>query len=100
MTLPKFIITMDGWFRLGMVNQHKDLLKPGDSCIGGGYYYFDYTSNRILLDRASWIFGRPRWHLLDVLKVPSEYKSMHMLYTYDDGEVFDVNKELRIEYYD
>ena len=26
MTLPKFIITMDGYFRLGMVNQHKDLL--------------------------------------------------------------------------
>ena len=22
MTLPKFIITMDGYFRLGMVNQH------------------------------------------------------------------------------
>ncbi len=42
MTLPKFIITMDGYFRLGMVNQHKDLLKPGDSCLGGGYYHFDY----------------------------------------------------------
>ena len=26
MALPKFIITMDGYFRLGMVNQHKDLL--------------------------------------------------------------------------
>ena len=46
MTLPKFIITMDGFFRLGMVNQHKDLLKPGDSCLGGGYYHFDYTTNR------------------------------------------------------
>ena len=43
MTLPKFIITMDGYFRLGMVNQHKDLLKPGDSCIGGGYYVFDFV---------------------------------------------------------
>ena len=40
MTLPKFIITMDGVFRLGMVNQHKHLLKPGDQCIGGGYYHF------------------------------------------------------------
>ena len=39
MTLPKFIITMDGVFRLGMVNQHKHLLKPGDQCIGGGYYH-------------------------------------------------------------
>ena len=31
MALPKFIITMDGYFRLGMVNQHKDLLKPDAS---------------------------------------------------------------------
>ena len=29
MTLPKFIICMDGTFRLGMVDQHKHLLKPG-----------------------------------------------------------------------
>ena len=26
MNLPKFIITLNGVFRLGMVNQHKDLL--------------------------------------------------------------------------
>ena len=58
MALPKFIITMDGYFRLGMVNQHKDLLKPGDSCLGGGYYHFDYTSNRIVLDRSSYDFGK------------------------------------------
>ena len=51
MNLPKFIITMDGYFRLGMVNQHKDLLKPGDQCIGGGYYHFDFVSNRIIIDR-------------------------------------------------
>jgi hypothetical protein len=41
---------MDGYFRLGMVNQHKHLLKSGDQCIGGGYYHFDFVSNRILLD--------------------------------------------------
>ena len=40
MKLPKFIITMDGVFRLGMVEQHKHLLKPGDQCIGNGYYTF------------------------------------------------------------
>ena len=54
MTLPKFIICMDGTFRLGMVNQHKHLLKPGDQCIGGGYYHFDFVSNRIILDRESY----------------------------------------------
>ena len=85
MTLPKFIITMDGVFRLGMVNQHKDLLKPGDSCLGGGYYRFDYTSNRIILDRSSYDFGKPKWHLLEVLKVPSAYRGMRLVY-YDDDD--------------
>ena len=65
MNLPKFIITLDGVLRLGMVNQHKHLLKPGDQCIGGGYYHFDFVSNRILLDRESYDFGRPKWHLLE-----------------------------------
>ena len=74
MTLPKFIITMDGYFRLGMVNQHKDLLKPEDQCIGGGYYHFDYTTNR----------------------------GMRIVYSYDDGfhDDFNVSEELNIEYYD
>ena len=61
MNLPKFIITLDGYFRFGQVNQHKHLLKPGDQCIGGGYYHFDFVSNRILLDRESYDFGRPKW---------------------------------------
>ena len=102
MALPKFIITMDGVFRLGMVNQHKDLLKPGDQCVGGGYYHFDYTTNRILLDRESYDFGRPKWHLLDTLKVPSVYRGLRLIYTYDDGfhDDFNVSEELKIEYYD
>ena len=79
MTLPKFIITMDGYFRLGMVNQHKDLLKPGDSC-------YD--------------FGKPKWHLLEVLKVPSVYRGLRLVYFYDDDREFDVSQELQIEYYD
>ena len=91
MTLPKFIITMDGYFRLGMVNQHKDLLKPGDSCLGGGYYHFDYTSNRIILDRSSYDFGKPKWHLLEVLKVPSVYRGLRLVYFYDDDREFDVS---------
>ena len=85
MNLPKFIITMDGHFRLGMVNQHKDLLKRGEQCIGGGYYSFDFVSNRIILDRESYDFGRPRWHLLDTLKVPSTYRGLSLIYKYNDG---------------
>ena len=83
MTLPKFIVTLDGTFRLGMVNQHKHLLKRGDQCIGGGYYHFDFVSNRILLDRESYDFGRPKWHLLETLKVPSTYRGMRIVYSYD-----------------
>ena len=102
MKLPKFIITMEGFFRLGMVEMHKDLLKPGDRCIGGGCYYFDYVSNQIILDRESYDFGKPKWHLLETLKVPSSYKSMRLIYKYDDNlqDDFKVSEELRIEYYD
>ena len=113
MTLPKFIICIDGTFRLGMVNQHKHLLKPGErlrvgdgtsgiQCIGGGYYHFDFVSNRIILDRESYDFGRPKWHLVEVLKVPSTYRGMRIVYKYDDGfhDDFNVSEELKIEYYD
>ncbi len=102
MTQPKFIITLDGHFRLGMVYQHKDLLLPGDQCIGGGYYTFDYVANRIVLDRFSFDFGEPKWHLLETLKVPSVYKGLRLVYRYDDGihDDFWVSEKLRIEYYD
>ena len=100
MTLPKFIITMDGHFRLGMVYQHEDLLKPGDQCIGGGYYSMDFLSNRLLLDRSSYDFGLPRWHYLDVLKVPSMYRGWRIVYYYDDGREYTVSDELTIEYVD
>ena len=101
MTLPKFIIIMDGMFRLGMVNQHKHLLIQGDLCIGGGYYFFDFISNRIILDRESYDYGRPRWHLLEILKVPSVYKGLQIIYKYDDGfhDDFNVSENLVIEYY-
>ncbi len=100
MLLPKFIITMDGYLRLGMVGQHKELLKPGDQCIGGGYYTFDYVSNRIILDRMSYDFGSPRWHLLQTLRVPSVYRGLRLVYVYDDNlhDDFNVSEQLHIEY--
>ena len=100
MNLPKFIITIDGFLRIGMVNQHKDLLIGDDLCIGGGYYLFDWTSNCLLLDRASYDFGRPRWHLLDTLKVPASYRGLRVVYVYDDdfhGD-YNVSDELNIEW--
>ena len=91
-----------GYFRLGMVSQHMYLLKPGDQCIGGGYYSFDFVSNRIILDRESYDFGRPRWHMLDTLKVPSTYRGLSIIYRYDDDlhDDFNVIEKLKIEYYD
>ena len=102
MTLPKFIITMDGVLRLGMVSQHKDLLKSGDRCIGDGYYTFDFVSNRIVLDRSSYDFGKPKWHLLESLKVPATYRGLRLVYKYDDGfhDDLNVSDELQIDYYD
>ena len=68
--------------------------------IGGGYYHFDFVSNRILLDRESYDFGRPKWHLLETLKVPSVYRGLRLVYFYDDDSEFDVSRELQIDYYD
>ena len=46
--------------------------------------------------------GRPKWHLLEVLKVPSTYRGMRIVYQYDDGfhDDIDVSEELQIEYYE
>ena len=95
----KFIITSDGYLRLGMVKMHKDLLEGNDICIGGGYYQFDYLSNSVILDREPYDFGKPRWNLLnDVLKVPSDYRGMTIIYqNYND--TFNVSEAFKIEYY-
>jgi len=98
--LPKFIITTSGYFRMGMVNQHRDLLEGDERCIGGGYYRFDHVSARLMLDRSSWDFGIPKWHYLDRIKVPSYLRGMRIIYQYDDNTPdFVVNDELEVEYY-
>lgn len=99
---PKFIITMDGYFRFGMVGLHSQLLRQDEQCIGGGYYTFDIASNLIVLDGMSYDFGRPRWHLLESLRIPAACRGMQIVYRYDDGfhDDFNVNEHLSIEYYD
>ena len=44
--------------------------------------------------------GKPKWYLLEVLKVPSVYRGLRLVYFYDDDREFDVSQELQIEYYD
>ena len=48
----------------------------------------------------SYDFGKPKWHLLEVLRVPSVYRGLRLVYFYDDDREFDVSQELQIEYYD
>ena len=87
---PKFIITKEGYFQLGMVNLHKHLLKRSGYCLGGGFYQFDYASNRILLDGESYDFGPPLWDMTDVLKAPAEYRGMQIVYQYHDEDEEDL----------
>ena len=100
MKYPKFIITKDGHFRLGMVNLHEHLLKPGDYCVGGGYYQFDYASNRLLLEGKSFDFGPPQWDMIDVLKVPAAYRGMQIVYQNHGGtrDEYVVSDQLVVEY--
>lgn len=99
MSYPKFIITKSGYFRLGMVHQHKDLLQPGDICYGGGFYEFDYISNSILLHGSSYDYGHPKWNDIPALHVPDTYKGLNIVYSYYDGEKFIVRDHLNIDYY-
>lgn len=98
MAFPKFIITRSGMLRLGMANQHRDLLERFDVCIGGGYYEFDYVSNCLLLSRQSYDFGKPQWSRLQTLIVPDVYRGMSIVYRYDDGTELKVSEALTIEY--
>lgn len=99
MTHPKFIISSKGFLRLGQVRLHKNLLQEGESCYGGGFYEFDYVSNRLLLSGQSYDFGKPRWNWVDVLKVPAAYRNLRIVYRYDDVTPdFCVSDEMQIEY--
>ena len=87
---PKFILTDAGFLRLGMVYMHKDLLHPGESCLGGGNYEFDYINSRLLLSGKSYDFGRPKWNLVDAVIVPEVYRGLSIVYSPDrdrDGEL-------------
>lgn len=100
----KIIITQEGYFRLGDVRLHKHLLQESDVCYGGGFYQFDYIGNRLILDGASYDFGKPHWNWLigdDVtLKVPKAYRGMQIVYHSNEryGEDVVVTDELKVEY--
>ena len=78
--MRKFIVTSDGRFKYGDVNMHKDLLAPGENCLGGGMYEFDYVNGRMLLSGRSFDFGRVRWGMLDSLVLPASLSGLDIYY--------------------
>ena len=99
--LPKFVLTIDGHIRIGMVHLHSELVQPDDQPIGGGFFDVDYISNRLILYRQSHDYGVPRWHLVEKVYVPSDYRGYYIKYIYDDGwhEDYNVSDKHLIKYY-
>lgn len=96
---PKFIITSGGHLRLGMVILHRDLLMPHEDCLGGGFYEFDYTSNRLLLSGKSFDYGPPRWGKVDVLLVPEAFRDVTIIYRDPRGDELNLTTEFTTRYY-
>lgn len=98
---PKFILTLDGHLRIGSVRMHKDLLLPGDTCIGGGFWEVDYISQKLLLSGGSYDYGKPKWTFVTgKLYVPRDYRGLHIEYDGDSMmDYYDVSTEFEISYY-
>ena len=96
---PKFIITSGGHLRLGMVTLHRDLLLPHEDCLGGGFYEFDYASNRLLLSGKSFDYGYPQWSKVNVLLVPEAYSGLPIVYRDPRGEEINLTDSFEIGYY-
>lgn len=98
---PKFIITLDGYMRIGQVRMHKDLLQPHDTCIGGGFWEIDYASMRLLLSGKSFDYGKPKWTLVTgKLYVSSAYRGMQIEYTgHSLVDYHNLSQEFEISYY-
>ena len=100
----KFIITSKGAFRLGDVRMHRDLLLPGDQCLGGGYYQFDYVNQQLVLEGASYDYGSPQWSRLKreglKLQVSREYEGFDLVYrpTSRQEEAVNLNHWLGVEW--
>ena len=77
----KFILTKNGILRLGEVQRHCELLKAGETCIGGGFYELDYLQHRLLLSGASSQYGEPRWGETEQIRLSAYYQGLEVLYT-------------------
>ena len=101
MAQRKFIITDKGVLRMGVVSLHRELLRFGETCWGGGYYEFDYVSNRLILSGQSTDFGVPRWDWLDTLHVSHSFQGLRIIYvptTRSWEDDVDVSEQLKVVY--
>ncbi len=96
---PKFIITSGGHLRLGMVTLHRDLLMPHETCLGGGFYEFDYAGNILILSGKSFDYGPPRWSKIEVLLVPEVYQGVPIVYRDAWGDEINLTNHFTIRYY-
>ena len=96
---PKFIITSGGYLRLGMVTLHRDLLLNHEDCLGGGFYEFDYVSDKLILSGKSFDYGPPRWNKVEILKVPESLRDIPIIYRDSWDEEFNLTAQFTIEYY-
>ena len=78
--MQKFIVTNAGEFRYGDVMMHRDLLKAGEDCIGGGMYEFDWVNMTMRLSGRSYDFGRVKWGWLDELLLPAQREGVTVYY--------------------
>lgn len=96
---PKFIITSGGHLHLGMVTLHRDLLMAHEQCLGGGFYEFDYSGNRLLLSGKSFDYGPPRWGKIEILRIPEAYRDVPILYRDSWGDEINLTTTFSISYY-
>lgn len=96
---PKFIITDRGHLRLGMVTLHRDLLMPHETCLGGGFYEYDYASNILILSGKSFDYGPPRWSKIDILQVPEAYRNVPIIYRGHWDDDLNITDTFTIKYY-
>lgn len=81
---PKFIIaskpgTLKGRLRMGMVNQHKDLIIDYEKVHGGGWWAKNEEKKQIILYGESGDYGHPDFRFLDM--IPKEYEGYTFIYT-------------------
>ena len=70
----KYILTSAGAVRLGYVALHRELIEPGDYCIGGGLYEIDYAERQLVFYGESMDYGAPRWIRAREVVLPRDYE--------------------------